>query len=93
MTGLDYQLAQTGDNRTLDLHIHSRPYRLQLNTDSDYFDETLVTQLNTVLADWKLDKKFQEIYPYTIGNADQTLSIGFCSDREIEVLRKNRYVL
>lgn len=93
MTGLDYRLAPAADGNMLDLHISSKHYHLQLNMNSDYFDETLHEQLNTILADWKLKKKFQMIYPYTTGNADQTIAIGYCSDQETDVLRKNRYVL
>ena len=92
MTGLDYQLETTNDKPILDLRIKSTQYTLPVETASDYFDETLIDRLNTVLEAWKLKKKFQVIFPYTTGNVDQSIAIGYCSSREIEVLRKNRYV-
>lgn len=93
MTGLEYAVSGSELNpNAIQIKIQAEVQEIAFSFNTDYFNEAFIEVLNAMVSKSGASRRFQEIYPFTIHQADQTMAIGFCTPEEIALLKAHEYV-
>lgn len=93
LTPFSYSIIEKDmDTNILELVLNGYVYQLEVAIEGDYFDISLIEKLNTINSILDTQRKFYEIYPSSVYNLDQTISIGYLTIEEIYQLKKYEYV-
>lgn len=93
MTGLEYKVSMSGlAANTLRISVQEEIREIAFGLRTDCFDGRWIEELNALIAKTGISGRFQEIYPYTVSHADQTMAIGFCTQAEFEILAGCGYI-